>query len=84
MIGKRELPGRASGRVDRALISLPRRPANRLLGIVAVASILGGKPHYIHLGGLQISVANLIVIVLMVVVFALAIALPFPRERDKQ
>ena len=84
MIGKRELPGWASDRVDRAPISLPQRPANRLFGIVAAASILGGKPHYIHFGWFQISVANLVVIVLMVVVFALAIALPFPRERDKQ
>lgn len=53
-------------------------------GIVAVASLLGGKPHYIHVGWFQISVANLVVIVLMIVVFVLAIVLPFPREREKR
>jgi hypothetical protein len=53
-------------------------------GIVAVASLLGGKPHYIHLGWFQISVANTVVIVLMIVVFVLAIVLPFPGEREKR
>lgn len=49
---------------------------------VPVASILGGKPHYIHFGWFLISVANLVVIVLMIVVFVLAIVLPFPRDRE--
>jgi hypothetical protein len=83
MIGRRDLSGQASGRVDRALIPL-RQPTNRLSGIAVVASILGGKPHYIHFGWFQISVANLVVIVLMIVVFALAILLPFPRGREKR
>ena len=49
-----------------------------------LASILGGKPHYVHLGWFEISVANLVVIVLMIVVFVLAIVLPFPGHRDKK
>ncbi|MGD0167706.1 MAG: hypothetical protein ABSC51_10555 [Gaiellaceae bacterium] len=52
--------------------------------MLVLASILGGKPHYIHSGWFLISVANLVVIVLMVVVFVLAVVLPFPRERDKE
>ena len=49
-----------------------------------LASILGGKPHYVHFGWFLISVANLVVIALMIIVFVLAIVLPFPRERDKK
>jgi hypothetical protein len=49
-----------------------------------MASILGGKPHYIHAGWFQISVANLVVILLMIVVFVLAIVLPFPGGREKR
>jgi hypothetical protein len=52
--------------------------------VLVLASILGGKPHFIHFGWFQISVANLVVILLMVVVFVLAIVLPFPREREKR
>jgi hypothetical protein len=84
MIGRCEPPGQTSGQVDRAPISLPKRPTNKLFGIVGVASILGGKPHYIHFGWFSISAANLVVIVLMIVVFALAIALPIPREHSKK
>ena len=51
--------------------------------VVSVASLLGGKPHYVHFGGLSISVANLVVIVLMIVVFALAVVAPFPKDHDK-
>jgi uncharacterized membrane protein len=51
---------------------------------VALASILGGKPHYIHFGWFLISVANLVVIVLMIVVFVLAIVLPFPGRHEKR
>ena len=50
----------------------------------ALASILGGRPHYIHFGWFLISVANLIVIVLMVAVFVLAIVVPFPGVRKKK
>jgi hypothetical protein len=42
---------------------------------------LSGHGHYVHLGPVQIAVANLVVICLMVLVFALAIILPFPRDR---
>jgi large-conductance mechanosensitive channel len=52
-----------------------------------IASILGGKPHYIHYGWFLISVANLVVIGLMILVFVLAIVLPFPgrpRRRPRR
>lgn len=42
--------------------------------------------HYVHLGVIQISVANLIVIGVMLLIFILAIALPFPgghRDHDR-
>lgn len=59
-------------------------PATGLFGVGAVASVLDGKPHYIHHGWFLISVANLVVIVLMIVVFVLALVLPFPKEREKR
>ena len=37
---------------------------------------------FLHVGVIQISVANLIVIGLMVVVFVLALVLPFPHSRE--
>jgi hypothetical protein len=37
---------------------------------------------YLHVGVVQISVANLIVIGAMIVVFILALVLPFPHGRD--
>jgi hypothetical protein len=52
--------------------------------ISASAIDLDGPGHYIHLGVVQISVANLVVIVLMVVVFLLAILLPFPKGRGRR
>jgi len=81
---RRKSPIRRSSRVIHARISLLRTSATGLFGVGAIASILGGKPHYIHHGWFLISVANLIVIVLMIVVFVLAIVLPFPREREKR
>ena len=75
---------RRSSRAIRARFSLPRAPAIGLAGVGPIASILGGKPHYIHLGWFVISVANLVVIGLMVAVFVLAIVLPFPRGREKR
>ncbi len=40
--------------------------------------------HYLHLGALQISVANVVVIALMIVLFLLALVLPFPGSRRHQ
>jgi hypothetical protein len=67
------------------------RNSNRALSLSAswfsglpLASILGGKPHYVHFGWFVISVANLVVIGLMIVVFVLAIVLPFPGHRGKK
>lgn len=37
---------------------------------------------YLHVGVVQISVANLIVIATMVVVFVLALVVPFPHGRN--
>ena len=42
---------------------------------------LSGHAHYVHVGPIQIAVANLVVIGLMIVVFVLAIILPFPRDK---
>jgi hypothetical protein len=57
-----------------------------VLGALLAALVnLGGTGHYIHLGFVQISVANLVVIILMIVVFVLAILLPFPKRKgDRQ
>jgi len=68
----------------RARLSLLRASPTGLYGVGAIASILGGKPHYIHFGWFLISVANLVVIVLMIVVFVLALVLPFPGGREKR
>ena len=68
----------------RARLSLLRASPTWLYGVGAIASILGGKPHYIHFGWFLISVANLVVIVLMIVVFVLALVLPFPGGREKR
>jgi hypothetical protein len=40
--------------------------------------------HYLHLGVIQISVANLVVIGLMIVVFVLALLLPFPKGKVRR
>jgi hypothetical protein len=42
---------------------------------------LSSSGHYVHLGPIQIAVANLIVIALMIAVFLLAVLLPFPRGK---
>ncbi len=42
---------------------------------------LNGPGAYLHLGVIQLSVANLVVIVAMLVVFGLALLLPFPGRR---
>ena len=81
---RRKLPDRRSSRAIQARFSSLRTSATGLAGVCPLASILGGKPHYIHFGWFLISVANLIVIGLMIVVFVLALVLPFPRGREKR
>ncbi len=44
---------------------------------------LDGPGHYLHVGVVQISSANLVVIVLMLVAFVLALVLPFPGGRHR-
>lgn len=46
-----------------------------------LATSLSGAGHYVSIGPIQISVANLVVICLMIVVFVVAIVLPFPRDK---
>jgi hypothetical protein len=46
-----------------------------------LAANLNSPGHYVHIGPVQIGVANLVVIVLMIVVFVLAVVLPFPRDK---
>jgi hypothetical protein len=84
MRASRKPPDRRPSRALRARLSSRRPFAGGFFGVGAVASILGGKPHYFHHGWFLISIANLVVIVLMVVVFVLALLLPFPREREKR
>jgi hypothetical protein len=84
MRSRRKPADRRSSRAIHARFSFLRRSATGLYGVGAMASILGGKPHYIHAGWFQISVANLVVILLMIVVFVLAIVLPFPGGREKR
>jgi len=84
MRDRRKASDRRLNRVLRARFSILRTSASGLYGFGAIASILGGRPHYIHFGWFLISVANLVVIVLMVVVFVLALLLPFPKEREKR
>lgn len=40
--------------------------------------------HYLHLGVVQISVANLVVILLMIAVFVAALLIPFPKGRERR
>ena len=40
--------------------------------------------HYIHLGVIQISVANLVVILVMIALFVAAMLLPFPKGRRRK
>jgi hypothetical protein len=50
---------------------------------VAALVDLNAPGHYVHLGFIQISVANLGVIVAMILFFALALLLPFPGRRSR-
>ena len=81
---RRKASDRRLSRAIRARLGRLRASSSGLFGVGAIASILGGKPHYFHHGWFLISVANLVVIVLMIVVFVLALLLPFPREREKR
>jgi hypothetical protein len=49
--------------------------------VFLLAANLNSPGHFVHIGPVQIALANLIVIVLMIVVFVLAIVLPFPRDK---
>lgn len=49
--------------------------------MIAATGLLGGHPHFLHWGVIQISLANLIVIGLMVALFVLALVVPFPGSR---
>ncbi len=40
--------------------------------------------HYLHLGVVQISVANVVVILLMIAVFVAALLIPFPKGRERR
>lgn len=54
-------------------------------GTIAALINLDHPGHYLHLGFIQISYANLIVIALMTIVFFAAILIPFShRGRDER
>lgn len=42
---------------------------------------MNARAHYLDVGVLHISVANLIVILLMILIFILAVTMPFPGGR---
>jgi len=50
---------------------------------VAAVVNLNHPGHYLHVGVVQISVANLVVISAMVVVFVVALFAPFPGRKKK-
>jgi hypothetical protein len=52
--------------------------------MTAPQSVLGGAGRYIHVGFLQISWANFVVILLMVVVFVLALLIPMGRRHSTE
>ncbi len=43
---------------------------------------LDGPGHFLHLGFVQISVANLVVVLLMIALFVAALLIPFPKEKE--
>lgn len=45
------------------------------------SGLLDGRARFIHVGVIQISLANFVVIVVMLLVFAAAILIPYPRHR---
>jgi hypothetical protein len=50
--------------------------------VISAPVNLNHPGHYLHLGVIQISVANLVVIGIMLLLFVLALVLPFPKGRD--
>jgi len=52
--------------------------------LIAAPVDLSHPGHYVDVGVIQISVANLVVIGVMIVLFVLVILLPFPGSRDRQ
>ena len=53
-------------------------------GLPGAVFNLNGVGRYVHLGSIEISVANLVVFGLMVLVFALAVAVPFAHGRERR
>lgn len=49
------------------------------LNILAID--LNGPGHFVHVGPIQIGLANLIMVILVIVVFVVALVLPFPRDK---
>lgn len=49
--------------------------------MIVLAGALDSPGHYVHMGPIEISLANLVVILLMIVVFVLAILIPFPKDK---
>jgi hypothetical protein len=47
------------------------------------SAVLIAQAHYLRMGVVQISMANLIVIVLMVITLVLALVVPFPRGHEE-
>lgn len=45
-------------------------------------AVLVAQAHYVRMGVIQISLANLLIIVLMIIALVLALVLPFPRGHE--
>ncbi len=52
--------------------------------LLAAPVNLNHPGRYLHLGVIQISVANLVVIVLMIALFVAALFVPFPKGRVRR
>ncbi|QNK81990.1 hypothetical protein [Nakamurella sp. PAMC28650] len=46
------------------------------------STVLIAQTHYVRMGVVQISLANLLIIALMVIALVLALVLPFPRGHE--
>lgn len=49
--------------------------------MITATGLLGGRPHFLHWGVIQISVANLLVIAIMLLTFLIALLVPFPATK---
>jgi hypothetical protein len=61
----------------------PGTDRERHPAMIQARGLLGGHPHYLHWGVVQISLTNFLIILLMIIIFVLALVLPFPHPRSE-